>query len=81
MLRFGLLGHTRWVRIWYKRGQDARLEEIAADIVALDAEPETGCLVNVGTVGLPFPGESPPSCAPYDRTSVEVLPFPAVRSE
>ena len=41
----------------------------------LDAAPESVYLVNVGTVGLPFPGKGPPACLVYDGSSLRIVEF------
>ena len=67
--RLGFFGHTHQARVWHKRGLDAPLEDVTADSVILDADPASVWLVNVGTVGMPFPGKDPPSCTLYEASA------------
>ena len=73
--RLGFFGHTHRAQVWRKRGPDTPLEDITAERIELDAPDASVYLVNVGTVGLPFPGKGPPSCTVYDGASLRIVSF------
>ncbi len=85
--RVALFGHTHRARVW-RLAADAGpvlLYDAASDArgAVLDITGRAGdrFVVNVGTVGLPFPGKGPSSCAVYDSTArtVEIVPLGPTR--
>jgi predicted phosphodiesterase len=82
--RIWLFGHTHHARIWRLGGPD-REPSLRFDVVrdALPARISLGDLeesalwaLNVGSVGLPFPGKGPASAAIYDAEARTVELFP-----
>jgi predicted phosphodiesterase len=81
--RLALFGHSHRARVWrlLAEGGVALLHDAATDpagrTVSVASEAPDLFVVNVGTVGLPFPGKGPPSCAVYDTGSrtVEIVPL------
>jgi predicted phosphodiesterase len=63
-------GHSHHARTWRKAAPATPAELLANDRVAL--EPRYRYFVNVGTVGLPFPGKGGPSVAIVDFDSTQV---------
>jgi predicted phosphodiesterase len=63
--RLLFLGHTHHARIWRKDGPDAAPTPLDGRRVTLDADPAAVWIVNVGSVGLPFPGKGPASFVLY----------------
>jgi len=74
-LRLGLFGHTHQARVWLQREPRAVLEDVTAERLALDHGPDAVYLVNVGTIGRPFPGKGPPSFVLDDGASLRVVAF------
>jgi predicted phosphodiesterase len=84
-LAIGILGHTHRARVWRLPGPGEPPEQLYD--AAVDPRPATVSVgadtlttrfvVNVGTVGLPFAGKGPPSCAVLDMESgtVEIVPL------
>ena len=63
--RLLFFGHTHHARVWRKRRPGAQIELLPAP-VKLPAQATAVYIVNVGSVGLPFPGKGPPSFTIYD---------------
>ena len=82
-VRVAAFGHTHRARVWRlpTDGDPCQLHDAASDprgaMIALAGAPDDLFVVNVGTVGLPFPGKGPPSCAVLDgeRRTVEIVPL------
>jgi predicted phosphodiesterase len=81
--RLGFFGHSHRARAWRLSGPEAPpklLHDGALDAgpatIALVGDPSCRWVVNVGTTGLPFPGNGPPSCAIYDRSAGTLLLLP-----
>ena len=81
--RLALFGHTHRARVWrlaadggvhllYDAASDPR-----AALIDVGGDGDGLFVVNVGTVGLPFPGKGPGSCVVYDSKArtVEVVPL------
>ena len=67
--RLLFFGHTHYARVWQKDGPAVTPVQIEDTSVQLKAAPGRVYVVNVGTVGLPFPGKGPPSLVLYDATA------------
>ena len=81
--RLALFGHTHRARVWRLAADGAPhlLYDAAGDprraVLDLAGEDGDRFVLNVGTVGLPFPGKGPSSCAVYDSTArtAEIIPL------
>jgi predicted phosphodiesterase len=62
-------GHTHQPSTWRKNRAGAAPEPLPLGLARLDGPAEAVFVVYVGTVGLPFPGRGPASCALYDDTA------------
>lgn len=79
--RVALFGHTHRARVWRLpvAGSPVLIYDAATDprpaTLSLAGEAGERYVVNVGTVGLTFPGKGPPSCAVYDSAArtVEIV--------
>jgi predicted phosphodiesterase len=67
-------GHSHNARIWRKRPNAARSEQLDTECVELESEARY-CL-NVGTTGLPFPGKGGPSVALVDFQRGQIRQIP-----
>jgi predicted phosphodiesterase len=85
--RVWLFGHTHRARVWrlsWPEGApdllfDAALDALPATVPVLLDEPGVRWAINVGSVGLPFPGKGPASLAIYD-SEAGALTFLAVQA-
>ena len=59
-------GHTHQPGTWRKAGPGSEPERLPLGLAALEGGEESVFVVCVGSVGLPFPGKGPTSCALYD---------------
>lgn len=81
--RLALFGHTHRARVWRlaEDGASELLYDAASDprgaIIDVTGGTVDRFVVNVGTVGLPFPGKGPSSCMAYDSAAqtVEIVPL------
>jgi predicted phosphodiesterase len=83
--RIWLFGHTHHARAWCLPGPgeaprllyDVTLDGLPATIALPRGEPATHWAINVGSVGLPFPGKGPASLVIYDSEArtVRFLPL------
>jgi predicted phosphodiesterase len=76
--RVWAFGHSHHARTWRKRPHD-EAELQAERRVAVDPDPDTVYVVNVGTTGLPFPGRGGPSVALVDFAHAEIRQIPLVQ--
>jgi predicted phosphodiesterase len=82
-VRVWVFGHTHRARVWGLPAEgdpnllfDAATDPLPATISLASDESGTHWAVNVGSVGLPFPGKGPPSCAVYDSAAETVILLP-----
>ena len=81
--RLAVFGHTHRARAWRlsPAGAATLLYDAAVDprgtVIDVAGEDDDRFVLNVGTVGLPFPGKGPPSCTVYDSTArtAEIVPL------
>mgnify|MGYP000910524395 CR=1 FL=1 len=84
--RIWFFGHSHRARVWRLGGDgggaallfDAATESLPAKLTLQDVQaPESTWAVNLGSVGLPFPGKGPASAAVYDaeRRQLEIVPL------
>lgn len=84
--RVWLFGHTHRARVWRLDDPssvllfDAAVDSLPATISLPRADPSVRWAVNVGSVGLPFPGKGPASFAIYDSAAETVTFLPVTLS-
>ena len=74
-------GHTHYARVWQKDGLAVEPVQIEDKSVQFEAVPSRVYVVNVGTVGLPFPGKGPPSFVLYDTAESRIEQVTLPRDE
>ena len=71
-------GHTHHARVWLKDGPANSPVLLSGDVIRLDPAPDRVHIINVGTIGRPFPGKGPASFTLYDPAErvVTMVPVP-----